>query len=47
MLGHQNLQTTAGYTHVAIDKLVEVYEKAHPFVKRPSTNVAADAKVER
>lgn len=46
MLGHQNLQTTAGYTHVAIDKLVEVYEKAHPFVKRPSTNVAADAKVE-
>ena len=37
MLGHENLQTTAGYTHVAIDKLVEVYERTHPRAKRPST----------
>lgn len=43
MLGHQNLQTTAGYTHVAIDKLVEVYEKTHPFVKRPR-DAASDEK---
>ena len=37
MLGHENLQTTAGYTHVAIEKLTEVYNRAHPRTKRPST----------
>ena len=36
ILGHENLQTTAGYTHVAIEKLVEVYERAHPCTQRPS-----------
>jgi integrase/recombinase XerD len=36
MLGHENLQTTATYTHVAIEKLVEVYEAAHPMASRPS-----------
>ena len=38
MLGHENLQTTAGYTHVAIEKLVEVYERTHPRAQRPSTS---------
>jgi integrase/recombinase XerD len=47
MLGHQNLQTTAGYTHVAIDKLVEVYERAHPFVKRPSTTTSETSSTEK
>ena len=42
MLGHENLETTAGYTHVAIEKLVEVYERTHPCVKRPSTTTASD-----
>ena len=42
MLGHENLQTTAGYTHVAIEKLVEVYERSHPRALRPSTSTKAE-----
>ena len=30
MLGHKNLQTTEIYTHVSLEKLKEVYERAHP-----------------
>jgi integrase/recombinase XerD len=36
MLSHENLQTTAGYTHVAIEKLVEVNERTQPRAQRPS-----------
>lgn len=39
MLGHANLQTTALYTHVAIEHLVEVYERSHPYAKRPAETV--------
>ena len=30
LLGHKSLSTTQRYTHLGIDKLMEVYDKAHP-----------------
>ncbi|MBW2183199.1 MAG: tyrosine recombinase XerC [Deltaproteobacteria bacterium] len=37
LLGHVSLSTTQKYTHVSIDKLMEVYDKAHP-KSREKTN---------
>lgn len=34
MLGHASLSTTQKYTHLSMDKLMEVYDKAHPKAKR-------------
>jgi integrase/recombinase XerC len=33
MLGHASLSTTQHYTHLGLDKLMDVYDKAHPKAK--------------
>jgi integrase/recombinase XerC len=33
MLGHASLSTTQRYTHLTLDKLMDVYDKAHPRAK--------------
>jgi integrase/recombinase XerC len=30
MLGHASLSTTQRYTHVALDRMMEAYDNAHP-----------------
>jgi integrase/recombinase XerC len=36
MLGHASLRTTERYTHVTVDRLMQVYDRAHPRARRPS-----------
>jgi len=36
LLGHTSLATTQRYTHVSLDQLVAVYDRAHPLAKKPS-----------
>jgi integrase/recombinase XerC len=33
MLGHASLSTTQHYTHLTLDKLMDVYDKSHPKAK--------------
>ena len=37
ILGHADLRTTAWYTHVVIDELKAVHQRAHPAESMPST----------
>jgi integrase/recombinase XerC len=36
LLGHTSLATTQRYTHVSLDQLVAVYDRAHPMAKKRS-----------
>ena len=37
LLGHASLSTTQRYTHVTLDRLMEVYDRSHPLAHAPES----------
>ncbi len=44
LLGHSSVSTTQGYTHVDLDHLISVYDKAHPRARRSAQRKKGDKK---